>query len=297
MTLFRLQYVLQPTAPFGLPDGSKIVLPAGPQQISSPVIHMKSGAISSHGTLPKYRDDSARLQGRFGEGVPALTLLDNFAVLSVDADSPQNAFELGQATVERVCQSMSVQTGQRFSATLQFIEDEKENVSIPSPPTVLSLGTTTTYNLQELHEQFGRAFAWATRADDRATKALLYTESAFVLNDFAQSHGPLSRQASFLRGLAFLQLFKALGVILGEKGKDRDYQRRFRELGLPPEFWTDRVEPLYRVRNDEDVAHYSLEPPDVARFAADFGKALAVLREALGAHLGRENGESSAPDA
>ncbi len=261
------------------------------------MIHMKSGAVSSHGTLPRYRDDSARLEAQFGDAGPTLRLLDNFAILTVDADSPQNAFELGQATVERLCQSMSVHTGQRFSGTLQFIEDEKENVSVPSPPTILSLGTTSTYNLQQLREQFGHAFAWATRADDRAAKALLYVESAFVLNDFAQSHGPLSRQASFLRGLAFLQLFKALGVILGEKGKDRDYQRRFRELGLAPEFWQERVEPLYRVRNDEDVAHYSLEPPDAARFAADFGKALAVLREALGAHLARKTGEPPMPDA
>jgi hypothetical protein len=59
----------------------------------------------------------------------------------------------------------------------------------------------------------------------------------------------------------FLQLFKALVVLVGEPGVDSDYQRRARHLDLPADFWQSRVKPLYDVRNDEDVAHYRLAEP------------------------------------
>jgi hypothetical protein len=284
MALFRLQYLFSPSAPFGLPDGVKIVLPSGPQEIYGPFIHLKSGVISSHGTLSQYRKPEEALSGTFGDDAPALSINDNFAILTVAAESAQQAYESGQPLIERLCHAMSIQTSQRFSAVLQFIEDEAEQVSVPQPPQVLPLGTTSTYNISKLNEQFAVSFSWAQHADDRIAKALLYTEHALLLSEFAQSQGPLSRQAAFSRGFAFLQLFKALAAILGEKGVDRDHQRRFRELGLPDTFWKERVEPLYRVRNDDDVAHYTLAPPDPGKYTTDFGKALTVLREAFTAY-------------
>src|SRR3954463_15055246 len=137
MTLYRLQYVFSPTAPFGLPDGDKLVLPAGPRTFVSPSIHFKSGAISSHGTLPEYRAADQALAARVGDESCALALDDNYGVLTLEADSAQRAYELGNPIIERLCHGLSIQTGQRFSAVLQFIEDDADNVSVRQSPLVL----------------------------------------------------------------------------------------------------------------------------------------------------------------
>ncbi|HWR53740.1 MAG TPA: hypothetical protein VN428_21705 [Bryobacteraceae bacterium] len=285
MPRYEVHYVFTPTAPFGLPDGAKLVLPAGERTISGPLVHVKAGAVASHGTLSEFRRDADALALTCGDDECMLVMHDNFGHIALQASSAQEAHERVQPIVDRLCRGLSIETGQRFSAELQFIEDASHNVSVLQPPKVLSLGTTSTFNIPQLRGQFERTVNWARDDDPSIDKALVYVEHAFLLNEFAASLGVLSEQAAFSRGLAFLQLFKALSVILGEKGQDSDYQRRFRVLGLPPTFWKDKVEPLYVIRNDEDVAHYRLHPLDPGAFTTAFGKALAVLREALAAYV------------
>jgi hypothetical protein len=89
----------------------------------------------------------------------------------------------------------------------------------------------------------------------------------------------------FSLATAFLQMFKALVTIVGEAGKDADYQRRAKQMGLGADFWNSRVQPLYKVRNDSDVAHYSLETPELAAAYGQFSDAGGVFRDAFAAFM------------
>jgi hypothetical protein len=84
---------------------------------------------------------------------------------------------------------------------------------------------------------------------------------------------------------AFLQMFKALVTIVGEPGVDGDHQQRAKRLGLGADFWVSRVKPLYKIRNESDVAHYSLRTNDFSAAHAQFIAASVVFRDALTAYV------------
>ena len=143
----------------------------------------------------------------------------------------------------------------------------------------------TIYSTREVQQRLEVAFQWATRVDERGRKALLYFEHGCLLSEFAQTLPMFSAHAGFSWALAFLQLYKALATILGEPGTDRDYQSRAGRLGLPSDFWATRVKELYNVRNDEDVAHYSLNVPDHGAMINRFGQAGGAFRDVFAAYM------------
>ena len=106
-----------------------------------------------------------------------------------------------------------------------------------------------------------------------------------MLQEFSETHPLSSPHAAFSRALAFLQLFKALTAIVGDPSSDRDYQSRCRKLGLPKDFWQTKAKPLYEIRNDDDVAHYSHSFPEPGAFLTQYSQAVVVFREALSAHM------------
>lgn len=285
MPSYRIQFQILPAAPFGLPDGDKVVLPAGPRSIAGPVIDTRTGVIANHGTLPVYRTEEQALALDHSVGQVRLEIRDNFGSLWIASDSLEFASRDGRAVVERLCRSLSTIYGLRFSAELQFIEDADGVPRRWSNPQFIQLGSFVTFNLEELSTNIRKALGWAELADSTVQKALLYAEHACLLNEYAASDESFSVHAAFSRSLAFLQLFKALTTILGDPSSDRDHQSRFRTFGLPADFWERRVKPLYKIRNDSDVAHYSIDAPDPLGFATTFGHAVVVLREALDAHV------------
>lgn len=80
-------------------------------------------------------------------------------------------------------------------------------------------------------------------------------------------------------------MFKALTAIVGDPSSDRDYQSRCRKLGLPKTFWQEKAKPLYDIRNDDDVAHYTHTLPEPGAFLGRFSQAVAVFRESLTAYM------------
>jgi hypothetical protein len=149
---------------------------------------------------------------------------------------------------------------------------------------VEKLFTLTTYDLVQLRERMLAAVKIARHDEPLLRKALLYFDHALLVFGEASNMPFKSPHEAFYRGLAFLQLYKGLSLVIGEPGTDRDYQSRFRKLGLPHDFLSTRVKPLYDVRNDEDVAHYSREFPDSDAFVARFQQAVAVFRDTLVAY-------------
>jgi len=289
MQRYRLLFRLGPPAYFGLPDGEKLVVPveAG-GTIRSPVLDTRTGHKVSHGSLPRYRTPESALSQNLKTDDFEMKLSDNFLEVWTDSSAPQEATDRTLAYVDLFIQSLSAMYGERFFASLMAVDDDQGNPqSVAAIPRTVPFFTATIYNTQELSERIAIAANWARKADPVAQKALFYFEHACLLEEFSATLTLSSPHASFSRALAFLQLFKALTSIIGDPSTDRDYQGRCRKLGLQKDFWDAKAKPLYEIRNEQDVAHYSHLLPQPGLFLGHYRQAVAVFREALEAHMAK----------
>lgn len=287
MRTYRLLFRLSPPGVFGLPDGNKVVIAAKEgQEIYGPVLDTRTGQLVSHGTLSQYRAPEQVLTATFEEGDLKLSLNDNFLAITTEASDPQAAADRTLPYVDLFVQSLSTMYGMRFFFEFLSAEDDSGSPQvIKTGPQALQLFNLTIFNLEQLRERIAVATRWAASVDAAAKKALFYFEHACLLNEFAQTLPLTSHHASFSRAVAFLQMFKALTSIIGESGTDHDYQRRLHSLGFPKDFWPTKVKPLYAIRNDEDVAHYSHSFPEPGAFFTQFSQATSVFSEALTAYM------------
>lgn len=240
----------------------------------------------AHGTLSEYRKPEDALAASCSLGSSSIFLRDNFLELTTDAESAQAAVESSRPHLESFLQSLTVLYGQLFTASILSAEDDKgEPKQVHVTRRSQQLFRATVYNLGELKNKVETAAEWVSYGDDATRKSLFYAEHAALLRQFSETLPFESPHAAFSRALAFLQLFKALTALIGDPSSDKDYQSRFRRIGLPADFWTNRAKPLYNVRNDADVAHYSHEMPDASAFLDQYGAALGAFRDALAAHV------------
>jgi len=95
--------------------------------------------------------------------------------------------------------------------------------------------------------------------DERLTKAALYLQNALLLQDaFYGKAAPLSTIDFNVVALIVLELWKTCAAIMGDPSVKKDrYQKRYKTIGIQKET-KDAVDRLGRLRNDFDVAHYSL---------------------------------------
>jgi len=297
LTTYRVHFLIEPSAPFGLPDGAKVVIPTSPEDrrtYTSPVLDTRTGLIASYGTLSEYRRSESPFVFEGSTRASRIRVRDNLLECTVEAETPGAAYDLAERELAAICRGLTVTYGARFSASFRFIE-MGDGQPLPHPRPRIGLRFTATwYNFDQLRAQFTTAETWARASDARVNRALLYAEHAHVLQELALSDDASSDHTAFTYALAFLQLFKAVTAVLGEPGRDRDYQRRFRQMGLPEDFWEQRVRPLYDVRNDEDVAHYSLKSSSVGDVMKRFRQATEVLRDSVVAYV---TWKSSAPTA
>ena len=285
MPKFVVSLSLSPPAVFGLPDGAKIVVPASdaPREFWGPTIDSRTGHIVGHGSMSEYRKSDAALSTTVALRCGTAEFRDNFVELTIQASDPQQAADTALAEVEALLQALSVLFGQRFSARTLSVDDERGvPQSIRTKTQKVELFKLTVYDTVQLGKRIEQATRWICQADVATRKALFYAEHAALLAEFADSLPP-GPHSAFSRALAFLQLFKALTTLIGDPSSDRDYQSRCRRLGLPADFWVNRAKPLYLVRNDEDVAHYSHSMPTGLEFFDHYSSALKVLTEVLDA--------------
>ncbi len=285
---FRSVWLINPPGLFGLPDGDRVVLPPGVETLG-PVLDTRSGKFAAHGTLSIFRDEDKKLEFNFEYEDQNITCNDNFLSCELNANSAQEAYDNAAQWVAKLCQSLSVQYGMRFSARFLSIEDSAGVVQrVQHERQMINMLQLTVYDVNLLSSLMRKSAEWAVHSDEISTKALLYFEHACLLQEFSISLTPLSAHAGLSQALAFLQLYKALSVIIGEPKTDKDYQRRATQMGLPKDFLQKKVKPLYTVRCEEDVAHYSRDFPEPGIFLERFKTATAVFNEALTAYLSKK---------
>jgi hypothetical protein len=274
-------FLISPPGPFGLPDGNHVVVPA-PAQIYSPVIDTNSGLVVSHGTLSRYRNEDEGIKEQVTVGAVALHFHDNYVTTDVEASDEKDGLERSRTAVVRLLRHLMIDQGGFFTASLMQHEVVGRKARVASQPTMTF--SMSVYNLDELRGRIRAAAEGASHTDDRLDRALLYFEHARFLHKLSSDPTLTARHRNYLVASSFLFLWKAITTILGEPGTDRDYQRRFREYGLPDDFWREKVQPLKAVRDAADVAHYELDAAAIARPVASFGAAEQVCREVFRAY-------------
>ncbi len=283
---FEFVMKVSPAGPFGVPDGSRIIVPGVPgRQIVGPAVHVRTMRPFGYGTLPEYRrdDDAVKVEMEH-EGVH-LHVQDNYFVFAVAAEDVRSAYRVVKPVIERLMRILTMEHGGRFSYEGDYVEGEDESLAPWPEGKKVTMFEGTMYNTRDLQDRITEGFPRAFSADVRCDRALAYFENAIALRDLAVAAAFDSTRASMLQALAFLQLWKALTTILGEPGTDKDYQRRFKDYGLPENYWKDTIEPLNRIRNDEDVAHYSLSESTAAEVAKVFGEAVVACQTVLRAYI------------
>lgn len=285
---FLLACEITPSSPFGLPDGDALVLPAPGGQLVGPAVHSRAGVTVGRGTLPVYRRVESRLETRHNVSGIDLRFVDNAMELRFEAPDRSGALQAGLAIADRFLQRLALEQGRRFSARPLFLEDEAQNL-LPLP-LVLWQGTVTVFDIGELKRQIHAAVANLDVHDEKLQKALDYFEHALFLRSAAPEPdglAPTLRTARHLMAGAFLFLWKALSVIVGDPSIDRDYQSRYRALGLDYGFFSNTIEEIRRFRNEEDVAHYRIDDGGMEAVRRQFGAAATAVKAVIGAHIER----------
>mgnify|MGYP000924420401 CR=1 FL=1 len=285
MGKYTILFRVGPPGVFGLPDGSRIVVDSETgQEGTGPVIDTRSGTVVSYGQLPRYRtaDEALALECSLGPGI--LSVSDNLFRLTLDAESRREAVERGTALLDQLVRMLSVERGGLYPYETLQVESETGELEVAPDPRQLIRGEVTIYSIGGLKEQILSAAAVGVLDDETLSVALVYHEHAHWLFSLRLRLPMLSPHFGYVITSAYLHLWKTITTILGDPSKDRDYQRRFVEYGLPKDFWASRVKPLQDVRNNYDVAHYSLDPEAIRSVEKSFGQAHAVCKTVVHAY-------------
>lgn len=280
---FVVTFELDPAAMFGLPQDQHTVLPSGPQTIESAAYH-RTGVRAAWGTLSRYRSADDKVAAIFSIGECAADLTDNFLRIHVTAEFHSDAVDIAGALADRFAECLGLYSSHVVIAKAILVESA---VGDATPArTMFPLGWTTTYDLDALRKSIDDAAAAAALSDERLTRALrYYHHGMWLFEQQAKLADPFSIDGSMLISSVFLNLWKAASALVGDPTKDQDHQTRHRALGFDDEYFRTRIKPLRDLRNDSDVAHYSLRGHDLAQLNAVVGAASNVVQELLQAHV------------
>jgi hypothetical protein len=276
---FTIIFELSPAGIFGVPEEGVTVVPAGPREIQSDV-YTNTGAKVGHGMLPIYRSADQALAESFTINGSQVGIEDNFLTIQVEAASPLEAFQAATSRVESLLAHLAVEVRRVCSFRPVYFVDAE---GTPRPvPMWTTFGTVTTYNLDQLGQNVRNASLFASLADPQLDRALHYFEHALLLYEGrGQLVRPSSSHFRSLIAAVFLNLWKAVSIIVGEPGRDGDYQRRYRQFGISNEYFKTEIEWLRSLRNDYDVAHYHLSDATIKQTEAMFARGVKVASEVI----------------
>ncbi len=265
MANFEVLFELKPPGAFGLPEQGWTVLPTPIKNAYGPTLDTKTGQIVSHGTLSVFRREQERIKEQLRAGQYEVKLCDNFMLMKIEAPTPADALASASDLARKIFLRWAVFAGGvRFEErVLQMTDIDGRSYHVPQQVARFDLRG---YNLESMRTSFRQSVAAVQSGDQRLERALVYFDRFLLLEEFSRKLNYLGRAYGYLVGEMLLNLYKSITTILGDPKRDRDYQKRFRKIGLPENFWIERVKPIKVARDDLDVAHYRLtESPEVLR--------------------------------
>ena len=277
---FTAVFEIGPAAVFGLPEDGMTVLPARPGEYVGDSYDTWTGTKAGHGTLSAYRALDQAVQADLRVADTSVRFNDNFATIEQEADNAGEAYRKATNCIDHLLQHLSLTQGRVFEfRPVSLVSEDRQVHRVPN---FIQLVRVTTYDLGALSQDLANAADYSVVDDARLSRAMEYYEQALLLFERrTRIVQVVSRQHAQLISSIFLNLWKALTTIAGDPSRDRDHQRRYRELGLDPDFYESRIKHLHDLRNEFDVAHYSLDETTTQRVESEFGDAKKTVEEVL----------------
>lgn len=279
---FQVTFEIHPSGPFGVPQDGVTVVPTqeGGGELFGDTYHTKTMTRVGYGSLPEYRKDNQAINSSIKLGDVQISLRDNFASVDVEASSASEAYEKAAQTIGRFLQHLSLSQGRLF--TFQPLINESADGKVFPVPTYKQIASVTVYDLTRLRDDIEQAQHYYDLSDQRLERALLYFAHArFLFEKHIEIASPLSEHYTLLIASVFLNLWKAISVIVGDPSGDADYQSRYKKFGFDYEFFKNKIEKIRNMRNNYDVAHYSLTEESIKKIEASFGEADQTVTEVL----------------
>ena len=268
--MFTVVFEIQPPADFGLPDGSKIVLPAGRNVITFEATFGPGGGVKT--TPSRYRDEKDAIQMPLELGSVRGLLRDNVLSLFVEATTALEAYDLTAKAAHVVTRNLSLGRGELF-----FLKPVSISDGVRTEPPIfqvsIPLGVYAPYDLDMVRRDIAAGESIVKRGDASMDKALVYYEHGLQLYETLQAaeRGAqgiqdhvdfLSTHHALTLADCLLNWWKAITAVTGDPAVPAEkpsYKLTYKQLGLSEDFFRSRIEPLRKLRNDADIAHYSLE--------------------------------------
>ncbi|OLD02462.1 MAG: hypothetical protein AUJ07_08715 [Crenarchaeota archaeon 13_1_40CM_3_53_5] len=231
------------------------------------------------GTPSRYREDKDALRMTIKLDEVQCVVQDNFLTITVEADRGREAYEKISLALDRFIRCLSLEVKSYVSYRLLVIESE-QGVPYTLPKSLRM--TLTGYDLVKLREAISNAEqAWQIR-DPILDRALSYYEHAlFLFEERNEITDLFSGHFRYMITEIFLNIWKAVSVVVGDPAVDKDYRRRYRLLGLDDDFFKDKIEPVRRLRNAYDIAHYRLAPDRLDEIERSFNMAKETTEKVM----------------
>jgi hypothetical protein len=234
------------------------------------------------GSVSVYRQPDAKLNEALDLGEVKGRIVDNYAFLTVEADDADEAKAKLVTLVDRMLQHLALKYNVPLTYNGVIMQDEAGN-QYPIRSASMRVADFRGYDLDELRNEVQQIQAYVALNDERLDRALTYFEHAVWLFEQRSQQGDVrSRHAAQVASSIFLNLWKAITTIVGDPA-ERDYQSRYKKLGLDYRFFKERIDKVTRMRNDLDVAHHHLDPAILTQLEDSIGEAPRVSGFALGA--------------
>lgn len=260
---FEFIYSIEPPGYFGLPEQDKAVVPIGTKH-QMPQLDPRTNQLVTHGQLSIFREDPTEIVLDIADA--SVDFHDNRLRVVLEGSSDEEAMSKANNLARDICILLAGQYGEHFHAKpLQAVRLDDET-QIPKSR-MQSLLTVRPYDLEGLKSSINRLSGLLEIADERLRKACAYfSHAAYLENEVPTPLGatpyfddtPYGFHSRLVAAEVILHYYKSCISIVGEPGTDKDFQSRYRTIGISEEVF-DRLMALKKWRDDYDVAHYELE--------------------------------------
>ncbi|MBP9096785.1 MAG: hypothetical protein KBG21_09270 [Ignavibacteria bacterium] len=274
MHKYKTTFEIKPSCWFGLPEENTLVIPTNTK---FEIYHSPFSKFYRPISLSQFRKVTERILKNFVLDNMAVKLDDNFIEFTFTAQNSEIASTKVKETLTKFLKILQVNVGSSFfyyinreiledNRVIEFIYKDETGSSLVEGFSLVGYDLEKTnidldVSLKEFMIQDSKILRFCDYYD-RAT----FLESFFLKEDYIIEY----RYSKFLRTEIFLNYFKAITVIVGDQSVDSDYQSRYKKFGLDYTFFRDELEPLRVIRNNADIAHYSMS--DSKRIEAEIAK-------------------------